>query len=77
MSRRYAQRAQPCPTGHKRAYPTQGNADAALERILTQKEPAPFGELPVRSYRCRCGSWHLTHMELHPPRAIETAEPTA
>jgi len=48
---------QPCPTPHKRAYGTRGEA---LAGFVTMRAVA--AHLP---YLCRCGRWHITTKRLH------------
>lgn len=59
MSRRFA-KAHPCPTATKSSWPDQASADAALAYLATQPAAEFDGVKPARSYRCECGSWHLT-----------------
>lgn len=60
MSRRH-RKAHPCPTAAKIGYSDRIAADLAMARILNSGGPER-GKLPVRSYRCECGRWHLTSM---------------
>jgi hypothetical protein len=53
-----------CNSG-KAAWRTRGEADRALERIRNENAQAvaPL-EIPLqRSYKCRCGAWHLTSQD--------------
>lgn len=45
----------------KVSYNTSAKADAGLH---SQWRKARSGKLPVRSYLCQCGKWHLTSKEL-------------
>lgn len=67
MSRR-RQKAHPCPTATKTAYSDRIAADLALARIVAEPGP-PREKMPVRSYRCPCGRWHLTSVEKGGARA--------
>lgn len=60
MSRRH-RNAHPCPTGAKYPYSTEADANEALRRIHDDTGHGR-AKLPVRSYRCECGRWHLTSM---------------
>lgn len=46
-----------CPTGYKRAFPTEDSAKIALSTI---RKVAITNEIPRRAYQCSCGKWHLT-----------------
>lgn len=46
-----------CPCPSKRAYPTHGEARAALS---TQLRVAASGKRATRVYKFKCGAWHLT-----------------
>lgn len=60
MSRRH-RNAHPCPTASKIGYCDRIAADLAMARIRTESGHGR-AKLPVRSYRCECGRWHLTSM---------------
>lgn len=58
MSRRHRRL---CPTATKTAFPDRIAADLALAEIQAEHDRAPVTEkVPVRSYLCPCGKWHLT-----------------
>lgn len=59
MSRRHA-KAHPCPTATKTAFGTKESADEALAYVQTFPPAELGGKMPVRSYLCKCGAWHLT-----------------
>lgn len=59
MSRR-RQKARPCPTATKHAYPDRIAAELDMHRIVAAHETTRE-QLPVRAYRCECARWHLTH----------------
>lgn len=48
----------PCPTKQRTRYAT---AERAAHRLRTwQLEAKPGQQIPIRTYRCECGWWHLT-----------------
>lgn len=50
-----------CPNATKTAFPDRIAADLALATIRAEYKRAPVAEkMPVRSYQCPCGRWHLT-----------------
>lgn len=63
MSKRYGRR--PCPHPMKTPFGDQAHADLALAAILDAHNRAPIAErVPVRSYECQCGKWHLTSQRM-------------
>jgi hypothetical protein len=44
-----------CPKPRKRRYPTR----AAAQQVIDSARLDPNGRLPVASYLCVCGCWHL------------------
>ncbi len=58
MSRRHRS-AHPCPTATKTGYPDEAAADAAMHRLREEYAHVDT-KLPCRSYKCKCGRWHLT-----------------
>lgn len=65
MSRR-REKAHPCPTATKTGWGTEADAEEALAVILEQRD-AWREKLPCRVYRCECGAWHLTSVEMGSP----------
>ena len=63
MSRRFA-KAHPCPTATKSSFPDQASADEAIAYLQAQPPRSVDGPVPVRAYRCECGSFHLTSQRL-------------
>ena len=52
--------ARPCPSPTKKAFGSRRQAERALG--LSWRKHRDGGKLPTRTYRCRCGQWHLTSM---------------
>ncbi|ALG84866.1 hypothetical protein [Gordonia phthalatica] len=52
-----------CPTPEKIAYPSLAAVTGAILAIARQAPSRPS----LRSYECRCGSWHLTSAVPRPP----------
>ncbi|MGB3604772.1 hypothetical protein [Gordonia sp. (in: high G+C Gram-positive bacteria)] len=53
-----------CPTPEKIAYPTLAAVTGAILAIARQSRDRPS----LRSYECKCGSWHLTSAVPRPYR---------
>lgn len=43
----------------KAGWDTKELADSELARIRSKRIPNQW-KVPIRSYQCRCGAWHLT-----------------
>lgn len=50
-----------CPHPHKKNFPSE---DHALEVMYRMWREARGRKLPVRTYHCPCGNWHLTSVPL-------------
>ena len=69
MSKRF--RRHPCPNPLKTAFPDKAAADTTLATIREAYGRAPVANsVPVRSYQCTCGRWHLTSQAM-PYSAID------
>lgn len=59
LGRKRAETNAQCPTG-KESWPTEEQAQMALEKIWAT-DPNAYFDGPKRSYQCNmCGMWHLT-----------------
>ncbi len=47
----------PCPSPHKKQYPSREHAENAVSKFLRATGP---GYRPTRAYQCVCGLWHTT-----------------
>lgn len=55
--------ASDCPTPRKQPYTSRSAAETALGQAWRR----PYrrgGKLPVRTYKCPCGKWHMTAQPL-------------
>lgn len=60
-----------CPNATKTAFPDRAAAEVALVNIREAYGRNPVANsVPVRSYQCTCGRWHLTSQAM-PYSAID------